>query len=302
MTTKTVLFSLTACCLAIQINSQNSLYKPNDDLNQSFTEEDGEMNYKTGTFTLHKDLNYSTESSKGERDIYLIKQNEQNETIWAFRVGGEGDEKINALKIIENRILIAGQFSKYVDFDPTSSVFNLETEQKTAGFVVEYNSRGNFIKAIKLESAVTSINQIQDTDTGENFFVFTSHNNEIKSEEKSQTFVYTSDLKKCIGTGTGENDHELVQSILEKNQTKESTQLNSIQKQFSVFPNPGNGVYTIKSNVPDNLSIYNISGKKIMEQAIKEGSNTLDIQNFAPGVYYIKTCDLSNNIKLIKGE
>jgi hypothetical protein len=58
---------------------------------------------------------------------------------------------------------------------------------------------------------------------------------------------------------------------------------------FVVYPNPNNGVFSIKGNSVDSFSLYDHTGKLITIIESKEGdSNTQTIENLTKGIYYLK--------------
>tara|TARA_R110000737_G_scaffold268624_2_gene276025 strand:+ start:6018 stop:6806 length:789 start_codon:yes stop_codon:yes gene_type:complete len=59
------------------------------------------------------------------------------------------------------------------------------------------------------------------------------------------------------------------------------------QDVLSIYPNPTNGLFSVKSdNQIDNLKVFNIEGKLIIEQ---ENSNTIDLTSFQNGIYFVET-------------
>jgi serine/threonine-protein kinase len=59
--------------------------------------------------------------------------------------------------------------------------------------------------------------------------------------------------------------------------------------ELSVFPNPTSG--DLRITAPENLQliIYNAQGIKVMEQNLLEGSNTISLENYKPGLYIIQS-------------
>jgi hypothetical protein len=80
---------------------------------------------------------------------------------------------------------------------------------------------------------------------------------------------------------------------------------NSIQNQFSFYPNPATDFLTIqnRSNAPFDVEIYNTVGQLLhTEQNVTSGDLQLDISPYSEGLLFIKTISLNNQLihKLVK--
>jgi hypothetical protein len=76
--------------------------------------------------------------------------------------------------------------------------------------------------------------------------------------------------------------------------------LNSTNKLVSIYPNPSNGVFTLKGLV-ERYQIYDASGRLVMSD-VSNGSNlTIDMQNHAVGFYQVQvqTSEGSETIRLV---
>jgi Secretion system C-terminal sorting domain len=110
---------------------------------------------------------------------------------------------------------------------------------------------------------------------------------------------------------------ELMSAIVNANGTisytvNQSTVLSNYQNvyenQFSIFPNPTSGNFSIKNNLFENetfLNVFDILGNKIISnEKIDNNSKEIDLSNFASGMYFVKISDVNNNIlqteKIIK--
>ncbi|MEX0595212.1 MAG: T9SS type A sorting domain-containing protein, partial [Candidatus Paceibacterota bacterium] len=57
---------------------------------------------------------------------------------------------------------------------------------------------------------------------------------------------------------------------------------------LQIFPNPSDAQITIKINKAGPIEIHNINGQLLLNTHIHEGENTLNLENFKPGIYFLK--------------
>ncbi|AWI25316.1 PQQ-dependent sugar dehydrogenase [Flavobacterium pallidum] len=63
---------------------------------------------------------------------------------------------------------------------------------------------------------------------------------------------------------------------------------------FSVYPNPASGSFSIHSEnarFPLQLTVFDISGKKLLEKTIGSGNENINISGFSTGLYLVNTKD-----------
>lgn len=67
---------------------------------------------------------------------------------------------------------------------------------------------------------------------------------------------------------------------------KEINQNNTI----SIYPNPTNGIFTIKNNFfeGNSLEVFNLLGEKIIDQKINNSQTKIDLSDFSNGMYWVK--------------
>ncbi|MDQ5930550.1 MAG: trimeric autotransporter adhesin [Bacteroidota bacterium] len=58
---------------------------------------------------------------------------------------------------------------------------------------------------------------------------------------------------------------------------------------FVLYPNPSKGIVTIDSQINGDFEITNQLGQKVTQFKVKEGSNTINLESLAEGVYFIKS-------------
>lgn len=68
---------------------------------------------------------------------------------------------------------------------------------------------------------------------------------------------------------------------------------------FVCYPNPTNGIFNIQSEAEGLMYIYDIQGKQMLQTNISIGKNTIRMQNWAAGCYFVKFIS-NNNIQTLK--
>lgn len=67
---------------------------------------------------------------------------------------------------------------------------------------------------------------------------------------------------------------------------------------INVFPNPSNGIFTVEGNI-ESYEIYDVAGKLVMQENANTNNTTIDLSNYAKGIYTMKTL-AGNNVKVSK--
>lgn len=60
------------------------------------------------------------------------------------------------------------------------------------------------------------------------------------------------------------------------------------ENKLSVYPNPTNGIFTISAQDNLTIALYDLLGKQVKVQEVTVGTSTVDISNYASGVYLVK--------------
>jgi len=71
--------------------------------------------------------------------------------------------------------------------------------------------------------------------------------------------------------------------------TNQSTNLQTpTSVSFQIYPNPSNGIFTINTKIGGVVEVFSISGKLLLTHAVQEGENTLNLQLWSKGIYFLK--------------
>ena len=57
----------------------------------------------------------------------------------------------------------------------------------------------------------------------------------------------------------------------------------------SIYPNPSNGLFSISGENIESIEVYDITGKLVMQQQVNADNATIDLTNYAKGIYTLKT-------------
>lgn len=57
---------------------------------------------------------------------------------------------------------------------------------------------------------------------------------------------------------------------------------------FQIYPNPSNGIFTINTKIGGVVEVFYISGQLLLTHAVQEGENTLNLQLWSKGIYFLK--------------
>lgn len=132
--------------------------------------------------------------SSGCNDAYVSKLSPNGDFIWAKRLGGTGcNEEGNAIVVdAAGDVIIAGQFSGLVDFDPNAGTFDLTTAGSNDVFVCKLDANGNFVWARQLGG--TSSDQVGSmvVDGSGNFLITGNFSGTADFDPGTGSFTLTS--------------------------------------------------------------------------------------------------------------
>ena len=104
--------------------------------------------------------------------------------------------------------------------------------------------------------------------------------------------------------GTSGQVSEGVQQAYEIYDVTEIQNLISANISLSAFPNPTSDFLTLRidSDYIDglNCTMYDISGKEIMQQQVGSSETSIDMQSLSPATYFVRVTKGKNEIKTFK--
>ncbi|MEN8958335.1 MAG: M43 family zinc metalloprotease [Flavobacteriales bacterium] len=104
-------------------------------------------NYRT-TVDFDPGLGVFNLTSNGVDDNFILKLNNSGNFVWAQSIGTTTSETARCIEVdFQNNIIVNGEFGNTVDFDPSTSVFNLTSAGGQDVYVLKLSNAGNFVWA-----------------------------------------------------------------------------------------------------------------------------------------------------------
>lgn len=101
--------------------------------------------YVTGAFEGTASFDGTTVTSQGEEDMFIAKYNPNGELIWAVSAGGIGYDNANSICVHAGHLYVTGKVAGIAYFGVDSLT---ATNGGTDFFIAQYDTNGNFLKAI----------------------------------------------------------------------------------------------------------------------------------------------------------
>lgn len=117
------------------------------------------------------------------------------------------------------------------------------------------------------------------------------------------TYSYTLNVETFFGTGVTEIGF-LVKALdgTGDNKTPDQTIAvvpagiaNISAANISVYPNPSNGLFTVKAENDFNLNVVDVAGKLVYQGQISNNVNTVNLTNVQAGMYFFKFSSANNS-------
>jgi len=132
--------------------------------------------YVCGKFTATADFDPGTDTfnliSAGGTDMFILKLDTASNFIWAKQIGSIGDDNVEKFTLDNSEhLLLCGEFSGTVDFDPGAGVQNLTSVYAQDAYVLKLDDDGNYIWAGRFGSNPGELAQAIATDASNSIYV-----------------------------------------------------------------------------------------------------------------------------------
>lgn len=254
--------------------------------------DDSKNVYLTGEFSHTADFdpgvgifNLTSSGAAGYKDMFIEKLDSLGNLSWAHKIGDSLEEVGYDIAVNQiGNITITGTYTGGVDFDPSSSVYNLNSLGNFDVFVAEFSNSGNFNWASSVGGHSFDIATSLEIDKDDNILVAGYYSSDSIDFDPGVTNNWR------INNGaTDFYAFKLNKSLVGLNG------FDNIFK-FKLFPNPTKGEFEVSLNQFKgeiiNLSIIDLQGRVIEERKISCSSNEslkerFNLTDSSNGVYFI---------------
>jgi hypothetical protein len=252
--------------------------------------------YTTGYFynTVDFDPNAGTYNmtNTGTYDMFISKLDAVGNFIWAKQFGGTLYAEGHSIKTdASGNVYTTGLFQGSIDFDPSSSAYNLVSVGSYDIFISKLDPAGNFVWAKGMGGAAEDYGHCITVDPSENVYT-------------TGSFLRTVDFDPDAGvynlTPTGSSSDIFVHKI-----SQNTTGIMSPPgvAMGNIYPNPTDGIIQIETSAASNndieIQVFNSLGKMLINEHVKNsGLVSLNLNQYNSGLYFIKV--MSNNEVLIQ--
>jgi hypothetical protein len=102
--------------------------------------------YFNGTADFNPGAGTESLTSLGSIDAFVSKLDSSGNFLWAKRIGNSGGDNAKSVGVdTDGNVLIAGDFSGTVDFDPSDGTANLTSNGQGDIFISKFDPAGNFL-------------------------------------------------------------------------------------------------------------------------------------------------------------
>lgn len=270
----------------------------------------GQTTSGTGTAIATPDSHQP--SYAGGNDAFLVRFDANGLRQEGTYYGGNNQQTISSIVTNSlNQIYCAGSTSTSTGYDVSSPGSHQPNNGgKNDGFLVRFSYCNTAPaspvddtdhSALLCEPSAATL-QINSTGTVKWYAGITSTtvlqtgNNYTTSALNAGTYTWYADAKTCNVTSPR------VAVTVTINTCTDLWEITDNEAKVLVYPNPGKGLYIVETNANSSVKIFNVQGQLLTEQNMISGKNTLSLENYPQGIYFVQVNanQLTKTIKLVK--
>jgi len=222
--------------------------------------------------------------SHGQHEGFILKLNIDGNLDWVYSFGDTLSDDICSVNFDSfNNIYVLGNFSGYVDFNPSSGINSITSSGESDLFLLKLDSNGQFCWVESVPSSdVGNIYGLNfSIDTNENIYIVGWFNGAIDFDftEDNMDYYWSTDDQDGWGGAFLSKWNQNIENNVSVNTFNDDSLLR-------IYPNPSNDFIFIEYNLhPFILSIYDSFGKIIYNQNIDSEKFSLNTKFLSKGVY-----------------
>lgn len=238
--------------------------------------------YTTGTFTGTAYINSQISlTSAGGWDALISKQDTSGGFVWAYAIGGTGqnDNGNSVVTDNSNNIYLTGSFEGTVDFDPGIVVSNMTAAGFMDIFILKLDSSGNFKWSGLMGGGGADGANSTCIDAADNLYT-TGGFESVADFNPNPSAIFN-----LISHGAS----EVFVQRLTQNSIATGIAPTANYAFINVFPNPFAEIVSLRSiDFISMIEITNILGERLLSTSISSNGAEIDLSNLPKGIYYLK--------------
>jgi len=263
-----------------------------------------------GTFTNTIDFNPAAgvsnlTSTNASGSGFLAKYDLNGNFVTCKSIDGIGAVNILDMKVFNNEVIITGNFTSSMDFDPSASTLSLTSNGLTDAFLAKYDTNLLLLGAISFGNANSGVASSAALDASGNIIISGTYNSTVDFDPSSNTATLTSTVASTSHTFIAKYDSNLafqwvkdiggrntVAAVISKLVLDGSNNIliTGQYNQSSDFDPSANGVTLTSSGADIFIAKYDLNGNYVWVRKIG-GTSTDTGRNIA--------IDTTNNIYII---
>lgn len=258
--------------------------------------------YLSGTYEGTTDFDPSsstyTLAPNAGGDMFISKLDANGSFMWAHSFGSNTIDNDAALSIAVSslgNIFTTGAFYGNVDFNPSPTATSMLASSGSGDtFVSKLDANGNFVWTKQLSGTSYDLGQGIAVDAAENVYT-TGAFYDVVDHDPSPITSYTL-------SSNGLYDIFISKLTAAEPSTVGFTNISGENSLINLYPNPTNGLLTVKTNSYENtnVALYNLVGQKVLSVKLENLSTTLDLEILSQGIYQLEL--IQNNVRVYQSK
>lgn len=226
----------------------------------------------------------------GQQDVYVSRFDSTGQLVWSTFVGGSGQDVAWGMTRLGKYIFICGETESNT-FPVSANAIQPAISASSDGFVIKMDTTGQMVSGTFMggNGVDALFGMVVDADT----------NVIACGDSYSTDLAVTANAFQSVNNTQG--DGYVVKFGMSEQLVSTNTVFAETQKQLALFPNPADEILFVKSTgIISAIEIVDVSGREIMNSNSGSKEITINLQQFAPGVYFIRVKNENGEISSLR--